>query len=71
VPAVPKAAVTERDGAKVVFVVREGRARRVAVEGGRALADFVEVRGLAPGERVIVKPAERIADGARVEAAAK
>ncbi len=71
VPAVPKAAVVEREGAKVVFVVKDGRAQRVKVEGGRALADFVEVRGLAVGARVVLKPLDKIADGARVEAAAK
>jgi RND family efflux transporter MFP subunit len=71
VPAVPKAAVVERDGAKVVFAVREGRARRVPVESGRALGDFVEVRGLAAGDKVVLRPLDRLADGARVEAAAK
>jgi HlyD family secretion protein len=67
VPAVPKSALLERDGAKYVFVVRDGRAQRVRLDGARALGDLVQVDGLAPGERVIVKPADKLADGARVK----
>ena len=67
VPAVPKAAIAERDGAKYVFLVRDGRALRVRLEGGRALGDLVQAEGLTPGERVVVKPADKLADGARVK----
>ena len=67
VPAVPRSAVLERDGAKYVFLVRDGRAQRVRLEGGRALNDLVQADGLTPGERVIVKPPERLAHGARVK----
>jgi RND family efflux transporter MFP subunit len=67
VPAVPKSAVVERDGAKVVFLVRDGHARRIDVTQARALGDFVQVPGVTPGERVIVKPLERIADGMAVK----
>jgi multidrug efflux pump subunit AcrA (membrane-fusion protein) len=67
VPAVPKSALLERDGAKYVFVVKDGRAQRVKLDGGRALGDLVQADGLTPGERVIVKPPERLADGARVK----
>jgi len=67
IPAVPKSAVAERDGVKYLFLVKDGRAQRVKLEGGRALGDLVQADGLTPGDRVIVKPPARLADGARVK----
>jgi RND family efflux transporter MFP subunit len=67
VPAVPRSALTERDGAKYVFLVKDGRAQRVKLEGPRALGDLVQADGLTPGDRVIVRPPDRLADGARVK----
>jgi HlyD family secretion protein len=64
VPAVPKSALVE---GKYVFVVRDGHARRIEVDAGRTLGDFVAAGSLKPGERVIVKPSERIADGTAVK----
>jgi RND family efflux transporter MFP subunit len=67
VPAVPKSALLERDGAKYVFVLKDGRARRVSAPGARLLGEFVQIDALALGERVIVKPLERITDGMPVK----
>jgi RND family efflux transporter MFP subunit len=67
VPAVPRSALVERDGAKYVFVVKDGRARRVRADGARSLGESVQVDGVALGERVIVKPLERLADGTLVK----
>jgi HlyD family secretion protein len=67
VPAVPKSALVERDGAKYVFLVKDGRAQRVKADGARALGEFVQVEGLAPGDRVIVRPHERVVDGTPVK----
>jgi RND family efflux transporter MFP subunit len=67
VTAVPKQALAERDGAKVVFVLKDGKVVRARVETGRALGDLVEVSGVAAGEKVVLKPADRLADGARVK----
>jgi multidrug efflux pump subunit AcrA (membrane-fusion protein) len=64
---VPKSAIAERDGAKYVFLVKDGRAQRVRLEGARALGDLVQADGLTPGDRVIVKPPERLVDGTRVK----
>jgi HlyD family secretion protein len=50
-----------------VFVVDDGRARRREVAiGRRGEAGAEVVGGLAPGERVIVFPSDRIEDGGRV-----
>ncbi|MGH8698152.1 MAG: efflux RND transporter periplasmic adaptor subunit, partial [Burkholderiales bacterium] len=71
VTVVPKQAIVERNGAQAVFVVKDGRAVLTNVEGGRAIGDLVQVAGVAAGERVIVKPLERLTDGDRVKVAAK
>jgi RND family efflux transporter MFP subunit len=71
VTVVPKQAIVERNGAQAVFVVKDGRAVLTKVEGGRAIGDLVQVAGVAPGGRVIVKPLDRLGDGDRVKVAAK
>jgi HlyD family secretion protein len=71
VTVVPKLAVVERNGEKAVFVLKDGRAVRTKVEVGRTIADFVQVGGVAVGERVIVKPLDKVSDGERVKVAAK
>ena len=67
VTAVPKQAIIERDGGKAVFVVREGRAARTTVETGRTIGDLVQVSGVTSGQKVILKPLDRLSDGARVK----
>jgi HlyD family secretion protein len=67
VTAVPKQALVERDGAKFVFVLKDGKAARTKVETGRALGDLVEVRGVTAGEKIVLKPLDKLADGARVK----
>jgi RND family efflux transporter MFP subunit len=69
---VPPAALTERGGRTVVFVVRDGRAVETPVETGARIGELVEIaKGLAPGERVVLKPAAKLRDGAAVAQAAK
>src|SRR5438067_3836098 len=71
VPAVQARAVVERDGRKQVFAIREGHARGVEVTTGRKLGELVEVRGVDPGERVVLDPAEALRDGAAATVAKK
>jgi HlyD family secretion protein len=67
---VPKAAVLNRDGRDVVFVVQNGRAERRAVTVAAAQSDeAVLTAGVASGERVIVDAPAGLADGARVKEA--
>jgi RND family efflux transporter MFP subunit len=64
---VAKDAVVERDGRAAVVVVENGRARTLPIEVGERAEDEVEVRkGLLGGETVLLAPAARIEDGARV-----
>ena len=67
VTAVPKQALVERDGAKFVFVLKDGKAARTKVETGRALGDLVEVSGVTAGEKIVLRPLDKLADGARVK----
>jgi RND family efflux transporter MFP subunit len=65
---VPASAVVQRDGADVVFVVRDGEVERRAIGIGRAWRDEVEVTaGLDEGEQVVVSPPAELADGARIK----
>jgi HlyD family secretion protein len=64
--ALPPAALAQRDGRTVAFVVRDGHAYRHEVGIGRALGALVEVRGLAAGSRVVLRPSAQLADGAAV-----
>jgi len=61
------AAIVERGGRKVVFLVRDGKAMETAVETGATLGDMVElVKGAKPGDKVVLRPAEKLRDGASV-----
>jgi membrane fusion protein (multidrug efflux system) len=54
VASVPADAVFELEGARYVYVLREGKARRVPVEIGLEGPDRVEIRtGLSPEDRVL------------------
>jgi len=62
---VPKAAVRQRDGQDVVWIVRDGRVERRAVTVGAARGDEVLLAaGVSAGERVVVEPPDSLADGA-------
>jgi HlyD family secretion protein len=60
-----------RDGARdTVFVVEDGVARQRAVRTGAQGDALVEVLdGVRVGERVVVRDADRLRDGQRVEEA--
>jgi RND family efflux transporter MFP subunit len=65
---VPAAAVTERDGRPVVFVVRQGRTALAGVETGSRFGGTIEIRsGLDEGQIVILDPPPRLRDGSRVQ----
>jgi RND family efflux transporter MFP subunit len=71
VTVVPRQAILERNGAPAVFVVKDGRAVATPVAAGRAIGDFVEVAGVAAGDKVVLRPLANLADGDRVKVAAK
>lgn len=69
---VPVGALFRRGNAWQVFrVTRDGRAEAVGVQIGRISEDWGEVRtGLAPGDRVILHPNDKVASGVKVRPAA-
>lgn len=67
VPVVPRDAVAERGGLKVVFVLRGQKVDRREVSLGLGDDEIVEIRqGLEVGERIVVKGLETLSDGTRV-----
>lgn len=67
VPVVPREAVTERGGRKVVFVLEGQKVERRDIALGLGDDDVVEIRqGLEPGERVVVRGIETLTDEQRV-----
>ena len=68
--AVPRDALVLREENTYVFKVnKKGQAQRVAVETGSEEGALVEVKGLIlPGERIIVRGAERLETGQKVRA---
>lgn len=70
-PALDPAAVVERDGRKVVFLVADGKAKAVAIQPGEKLGDLLAVSGVKAGDKVILNPAPGLKDGDAVKAAQK
>ena len=61
------AAVAQRDGKNVVFVIKEDKVAQVAVETGAKIGEMLEIRsGVKPGERVVLRPSDKLHDGTRV-----
>ena len=70
--AVNAEAVAQRDGRGVLFVVADGAVRAVPVAAGARIGELVVVEGaVAPGDKVVLRPAAGLANGARVRPAAK
>jgi RND family efflux transporter MFP subunit len=63
----PKTAVRQADGKSVVFVVRDDRVERRAVQVGSEEGDQVEVlSGLSSGDRIVVDAPPTLKDGDRI-----
>ena len=59
-------AIVQRDGKPTVFVVTDGVAKAVTVTVGHKIGDLVEVSGVKPEDKVVVKPTDRLHDGSHV-----
>jgi HlyD family secretion protein len=64
---VPKDAVTTRETGKVVFRVNDNIATAVPVETGKEIGSQIEIiRGLNPGDRVVLSPPGKMNSGQKV-----
>lgn len=67
---VPAAALIELEDGYAAYVVENGNAKRREVRVGTRIGEQVVIEaGLAPGDRVIVRGQDRVADGQAVEVA--
>jgi len=67
VPVVPREAVAERGGRKVVFVLTGQKVSRREVGLGLGDDEIIEIRqGVEPGERVVIRGLETLTDGTSV-----
>jgi HlyD family secretion protein len=64
---IPKAAVRQRDGRDIVWIVRDGHVERRAVTVGPGLGDDIAIAaGISSGERVVIEGPENLTEGMNV-----
>jgi RND family efflux transporter MFP subunit len=69
---VQPAAIVQRDGKNVVFAIKGEKVAQVAVETGGKMGEMIEIRsGVAAGDRVVMRPTEKLHDGSRITMSAK
>lgn len=69
---VQPAAIIERDGGSVLFVIRDGKAVQVAVKPGMKIGDLVEIDGkVSAGDKVVLRPPAGLRDGSAIKIAGK
>lgn len=69
---VPAAAIVDRNGGKMVYVVADGRVRLASVKLGPAVGGGFELlEGPNPGARLVSSPPAELADGAAVKEQSK
>ncbi len=65
--AIQPSAVATRDGRPVVFVIVQDRVAQAAVETGDRIGELLEIRaGIKPGDKVVLRPPDKLRDGARI-----
>ncbi len=65
--AVNPAVVAGQGATAHVYRIQDGKAHKVPVSVGQKLGDLLEVGGLQPGDKLVLKPLERMRDGLRVK----
>jgi RND family efflux transporter MFP subunit len=65
-------AVTQRDGKRVIFLLKDGKAVETPIETGEKIGDMVEVlKGAKAGDKVILRPGGGLDNGDKVKTAVK
>lgn len=66
------AAIISRNGKKLVFLVRDNRAVETQITVGQQLGEMVEILGgVKAGEKVVLKPLDKVKNNAKVKIAEK
>lgn len=66
--AIPKTAITERRGKKVVFVVRDNTTTETPIIVGAEFGELVEIRnGLTTGDQVVLSPTADLKSGLKIK----
>ncbi len=64
--------IIQRNGKNVVFIMRDHKAVETPIETGEKIGDMVEVlKGPKAGDKVILRPGDRLHNGDKVKTAAK
>ena len=63
--------LTKREGKDVVFLLDGEKAKLAPVTVGEKVGDLTKVSGVKAGDKVILKPGEKLADGAKVSVTKK
>ncbi len=66
--AVSQSALVTRDGKTMIFLIEENKAKAVTVTTGKQMGDMVEVlQGVKAGDKVILKPSDKLRDGSKIK----
>lgn len=71
VTSVRPGALVQRDGKTVAFVFKDDKLRLTVVTTGRRIGELIEVSGLAAGDKVVLNPADKLADAMHVNLSKK
>jgi RND family efflux transporter MFP subunit len=70
--AVYSSAIVSRNGKKIVFLVKGNKVIETPVTTGEVFADMTEVlSGVKAGDRVVIKPPDKLKDGRKIKVAEK
>ena len=65
-------AITQRNGKRVIFLLKDGKAVETPIETGEKIGDMVEVlKGAKAGDKVILRPKDGLDNGDKVKTAVK
>ena len=65
-------AIVSRNGRSVVYVIKDNRVSAVEIQTAGRIGEMIEVvKGVAPGDRIVLKPSGKLRDGAAVSLSTK
>jgi len=66
--AVNQSTLVTRDGKTMIFLIEENKAKAVTVTTGKQMGDMVEVlQGAKAGDKVVLKPSDKVRDGSKIK----